>query len=119
MRAVPFFQQDEPALYNSSKYGWVWKPKTVAKCLESPFSEWLVKPDSVPKCLASHLTFIHYKDFQGKRHELEFIRYVLQNGLLLKTMVISGIYLLQQPEEWVELISNLPRGSAMCQLQFH
>lgn len=55
---------DEPVLYNSSKYGWVWKPKTVAKCLESPFSEWLVKPDSVPKCLASHLTFIHYKDFQ-------------------------------------------------------
>jgi len=95
------------------------KLKTVAKCLKSPLYGWLVKPNSVPKCLASHLTFIHYKAFQGNRHELEFIRYVLQNGLVLKMMVINGIFLLDRPEEWVEFISNLPRGSAMCQFQFH
>ncbi|RHN59536.1 putative FBD domain, leucine-rich repeat domain, L domain-containing protein [Medicago truncatula] len=112
-------KEPEPVIDDSFSYGWVAKLKTVAKCLKSPLYGWLVKPNSVPTCLASHLTFIHYKAFQGNRHELEFIRYVLQNGLLLKMMVINGIYLLDRPEEWVEFISNMPRGSAMCQFQFH
>lgn len=50
------------------------------------------------------------------------IGYVLQNGLVLKTMIIYEYWLksLDQPKtkEWLKKISDLPRGSAMCQVKF-
>lgn len=79
---------------------------------------WLVKPKTVPKCLVFHLTFIHFRAYQGNIHELEFTSNVLQNGLVLKTMLICDSWL-KQPKKWKEIISDIPRGSAMCQLEFY
>lgn len=84
----------------------------------SPAYGWETKPQSVPKCLVSHLTFIKFEAYLGHSNELEFIGYVLQNGLVLKTMLISG-FSLEQRGEWLKKISNLPRASAMCQVTFH
>lgn len=84
----------------------------------SPAYGWETKPQSVPKCLASHLTFIKFEAYLGHSNELEFIGYVLQNGLVLKTVLIDDFYMMNQPEEWKEKIYDLPRGT-MCQLKIH
>jgi hypothetical protein len=78
-----------------------------------------VKPKSVPKCLVSHLTFINLDGYIG--NELEFFQYVLQNGLVLKTMIIDDgwFHSLNQLDEWLKKICDLPRGSAMCQVKFY
>ncbi|KEH19756.1 putative F-box domain, FBD domain, leucine-rich repeat domain, L domain-containing protein [Medicago truncatula] len=83
----------------------------------SPSHGWAVKPKNVPNCLISHLTFIDFQDYEGNSHELEFIAYVLLNGLVLKTMLIGGCWM-DQPEELEKKISDLPRGSAICQVKF-
>jgi hypothetical protein len=77
------------------------------------------KPKSDAKCFVSHLTFIHFQGYRG--NQLEFTGYILQNGLVLKTMIIDDLFIdsLDQPEEWLEKISDLPRGSAMCQVKFY
>ncbi|AET03063.1 putative FBD-associated F-box protein At5g56700 isoform X2 [Medicago truncatula] len=80
-----------------------------------PSYRWEAKPKSVPKCLISHLTFIHF--YGVPENELEFIGYVLQHGLVLKTMIIDE-YWRDQPDRWMKKISDLPRGSAMCQVKF-
>lgn len=84
----------------------------------SPAYGWETKPQSVPKCLVSHLTFIKFEAYLGHSNELEFIGYVLQNGLVLKTVLIDDFYMMNQPEEWKEKIYDLPRGT-MCQLKIH
>ncbi|XP_027192663.1 F-box/FBD/LRR-repeat protein At4g26340-like isoform X2 [Cicer arietinum] len=81
-----------------------------------------VNLESVPKCLVSCLTFIHFKGYVGYWEEQEFIKYVLQNGLVLKTMLISGV-LLDQMMKWekyrfLKRFSDLPKGSAVCKVKF-
>jgi len=87
-------------------------------CDSSPSYGWEVKPKSVPKCLVSHLTFIDLRSYLGNLNELEFTSYVLQNGLVLKTMLIRS-FSLEQQGEWLKKISDLPRASALCQVTFH
>jgi hypothetical protein len=65
------------------------------------------------------LTFIHFQGYIG--NELKFIGHVLQNGLVLKTVKIYDYWIdsIDQPEEWLKKISDLPRGSAMCQVKLY
>ncbi|MCH81716.1 F-box/RNI/FBD-like domain protein [Trifolium medium] len=81
-----------------------------------------VKPESVPNCVVSHLTSIHFKGYQGDIPEMEFANYVLQNGLVLKSMIITD-FLLEKKEKWKkyrfrENLSNTPKGSTVCQVNF-
>ncbi|GAU47091.1 hypothetical protein TSUD_369240 [Trifolium subterraneum] len=75
------------------------------------------KPEKVPKCLGFHLTFINFQGYIG--NELEFIMHVLQNGLVLKTMIAEDYWFdsIDQVDEWSKKISDLPRGSAMCEVK--
>ncbi|AET01501.1 putative FBD domain-containing protein [Medicago truncatula] len=57
---------------------------------ESPLPGWTTQP-SVPNCIVSHLTFIQFKGFKGVPDELLFAEYILQKGLVLKTMIIDDI----------------------------
>lgn len=80
------------------------------------------KTKNVPNCLVSHLNFIHFKGYQAYLHEMEFAAYVLRNGLVLKTMLISGL-LLDKKEKWEKYLilkefADIPKGSANCQLKF-
>jgi hypothetical protein len=84
----------------------------------SPSFGWVAKPKCVPKCLVSHLTLIKFDGCLGSLNELEFTGYVLQNGLVLKTVLI-GRSLLDQPMEWLKKISDLPRRSARCKVELH
>ncbi|KAK2354967.1 hypothetical protein P8452_75219 [Trifolium repens] len=85
----------------------------------SPSYRWEAKAKTVPKCLLSNLTFIHFQGYIG--NELKFIGHVLQNGLVLKTVKIYDYWIdsIDQPEEWLKKISDLPRGSAMCQVKLY
>ncbi|WJX87971.1 hypothetical protein P8452_70101 [Trifolium repens] len=78
---------------------------------------WETKPKNVPKCLAFHLTLVHFQRCLEDSNELQLISYVLQNGLVLKTMCIE-CYSLNQQKEWLKKIRDLPRGSTMCQVKF-
>ncbi|WJX93734.1 hypothetical protein P8452_75224 [Trifolium repens] len=55
----------------------------------SPSFGWVAKPKCVPKCLVSHLTLIKFDGCLGSLNELEFTGHVLQNGLVLKTVLIA------------------------------
>ncbi|WJX87963.1 hypothetical protein P8452_70096 [Trifolium repens] len=81
-----------------------------------------VKPESVPNCVVYHLTNIHFKGYQGDIPEMEFANYVLQNGLVLESMIISD-FLLEKKEKWKKYrflnnLSNTPKGSTVCQVKF-
>lgn len=87
-----------------------------------PFYGLAKKSKNVPNCLVSHLNFIHFKGYQACLHEMEFVGYVLRNGLVLKTMLISGLSL-DKKEKWEKYLilkefSDIPKGSANCQLKF-
>ncbi|RHN40797.1 putative FBD domain, leucine-rich repeat domain, L domain-containing protein [Medicago truncatula] len=73
----------------------------------------------VPDCLVSHLTFIQFKGLRGFPDEVSFVEYVLQNGLVLKTMIIAVRSLdLEKKYSVVKTLSNAPRASTTCQLTF-
>jgi hypothetical protein len=81
-----------------------------------------VKPENVPNCVVYHLTSIHFKGYQGDIPEMEFANYVLQNGLVLESMIISD-FLLEKKEKWKKYrflnnLSNTPKGSTVCQVKF-
>jgi len=85
---------------------------------QSPLPKWATQP-SVPSCLESHLTFIDFKGYRGSPDELLFSEYILQKGLVLKTMIIADISVdLKKKFDTLKRLSNVPRASGMCQLTF-
>ncbi|PRQ30796.1 putative F-box domain, FBD domain, leucine-rich repeat domain, L domain-containing protein [Rosa chinensis] len=76
-------------------------------------------PESVPKCVSSHLKSVSLKGFQGKHFwghvdEMEVLKYLLENGQVLKEMTIYTEFLEQ------ELYGELSRfewGSETCQVE--
>ena len=85
---------------------------------QSSLLGWAPTP-CVPNCIISHLASIQFKGFQGSPDEVSFVEYVLQNGLVLKTMIIAGISLdLNKKYEILKKLSDLPRASGMCRLKF-
>ncbi|XP_057454402.1 F-box/FBD/LRR-repeat protein At5g53840-like [Lotus japonicus] len=67
-----------------------------------------------------HLTFIHYKGYQGFTDELEFLAYVLREGIVLERMIISTDRFLdiQQKNKVLKNLLALPRCSSMCEIKF-
>lgn len=83
---------------------------------------WDLQP-SVPNCLVSHLKFIQYKGCRGFSDEVLFLEYVLRNGLVLKTMIVSDLQWVLEVDpkkkyDILKRLTNLPKASGMCQLTF-
>lgn len=79
----------------------------------------LAPPPSAPNCLVSHLTFIEFKGFEGFPDQVSFVEYLLQKGLVLKTMIIDVLFMeLEKKYSILKMLCNLPRASATCQLTF-
>ncbi|MED6185825.1 hypothetical protein PIB30_060792 [Stylosanthes scabra] len=78
------------------------------------------QPNSIPKCVISHLNTFEYGGCYNTAEEHDFIAYILQKGLVLKTMRIhakaKAFYGFVKPELY-EALSNIPRGSSMCRLE--
>ncbi|MED6187716.1 hypothetical protein PIB30_079087 [Stylosanthes scabra] len=76
-------------------------------------------PTMVPNCVTSHLKSFEYIGYEYSADEREFIAYVLQSGLVLKTVTIHLRSNLQAiKDDIVMKLSAIPRGSTMCQLNF-
>ncbi|CAL5196960.1 unnamed protein product [Lathyrus oleraceus] len=85
-----------------------------------PFGSWEPRSTTVPKCLKSHLTFIHIEGYQGVEDELAFAEYILHNGQILDTMLISFDTSMHLINKYCSLkrLTDIPRGSVTCQLKF-
>ncbi|MED6118892.1 hypothetical protein PIB30_006683 [Stylosanthes scabra] len=82
-----------------------------------------IPPTMVPNCVTSHLKSFEYTGYQDSADEYEFIAYVLQRGLVLKTVTIDFDhfkYLFHQAtkDNVIMKLSAIPRGSTICQLNF-
>ncbi|MCH84094.1 F-box/RNI/FBD-like domain protein [Trifolium medium] len=90
--------------------------------MEEPSSLRTSEPLSttVPICLKSHLTYIHIEGYQGFEDELTFAEYILQNGLVLETMLIFVDTSMDLMNKYcsVKRLLDIPRGSVKCQLKF-
>ncbi|MED6144456.1 hypothetical protein PIB30_015665 [Stylosanthes scabra] len=74
----------------------------------------------VPNCVTSHLESFEYTGYQDSADEREFIAYVLERGLLLKTATIRLKSNLDQAtkDEILRKLSAIPRCSTTCQFNF-
>ncbi|MED6188626.1 hypothetical protein PIB30_087626 [Stylosanthes scabra] len=88
-------------------------------CMESEYNG-PTPPTMVPNCVTSHLNSFEYTGYRDTEDDCEFIAYLLQNGLVLKTVTIHFKYKLDQATKdyAVRKLSAIPRGSAICQLIF-
>ncbi|KAL2531006.1 F-box/FBD/LRR-repeat protein [Forsythia ovata] len=77
-------------------------------------------PEIVPICLAKHLSNIEFRDFQRCEHEFELMKYLLQNGKVLKRMKISAIgrSTLYFSQSDLKKLKMLQRFSETCEIVF-
>ncbi|MED6139804.1 hypothetical protein PIB30_087433 [Stylosanthes scabra] len=80
------------------------------------------KPTSVPYCLASKLSKVNFSPYYGAEHDKEFIAYVLQEGLALKSISIGFASFIRlnsdRRQVIIDELSHLPKSSTTCQLYF-
>ncbi|XP_015938347.2 putative FBD-associated F-box protein At3g50710 [Arachis duranensis] len=79
-------------------------------------------PTMVPNCVTSHLKSFEFRGYEDSADEREFIAYLLQRGLALKTVTIHLTYVFDQDTRY-DIVRELsaiprPRGSTTCQLNF-
>ncbi|MED6144427.1 hypothetical protein PIB30_015642 [Stylosanthes scabra] len=81
-------------------------------------SSW-TQPASVPSCVMTHLNILEFRRYPDLSEEREFFAYILQNALVLKTIIIYtniGSYE-NEKEHILNEISAIPRGSSLCQVE--
>jgi len=72
-----------------------------------------MEPPDDPGYLSSNLTSFNFRGFKGLKLEVEFVKYILKEARILKTMTInvsSG----ELKESVVEKLSKVPRLSRTC-----
>ncbi|WJX91957.1 hypothetical protein P8452_73668 [Trifolium repens] len=85
---------------------------------QSPVLRW-APHRSVPSCLVSHLNIVRFQGFQGLQDELLFVKYALRNGLVLKKMIVYGMFLDQKKKNnIIKELSKVRRACGTCQLIF-
>ncbi|RYR40702.1 putative FBD-associated F-box protein At5g56820 [Arachis duranensis] len=77
-------------------------------------------PTTVPNCVTSCLKSFEFRKYQDTADEHEFTAYLLQKGLVLKTVTIHLKYNLDQETKCniVRGLSAIQKGSTICQLTF-
>ena len=86
---------------------------------KSPESSGWTHPINVPNCVISHLNILEFRGYQGSTEEHAFTAYILQRGLVLKTMTIhTDVFFDQKKKDHIlKELSIIPRGSSICQLK--
>ncbi|XP_020967238.1 FBD-associated F-box protein At5g56370-like isoform X1 [Arachis ipaensis] len=80
-------------------------------------NDW-TQPLSVPNCIVSDLSTVEYRGYRNTPEEHEFTAYILQKGLVLKTMRIHAKYCdLPLKGEVFKALSKIQRGSSMCRVE--
>ena len=87
-----------------------WSPAHVEEHNQLCSSE----PPKDPNSLSSHLTTFYFRGYSGIENEVEFVKFILKESRLLKTMTVEVGYM---PKEGVlEKLSMFPRSSSTCLL---
>ncbi|KAK4585853.1 hypothetical protein RGQ29_023173 [Quercus rubra] len=87
-----------------------WSPAHVKEHNQLCSSE----PPKDPNSLSSHLTTFYFRGYSGIENEVEFVKFILKESRLLKTMTVEVGYM---PKEGVlEKLSMFPRSSSTCLL---
>ncbi|MED6179721.1 hypothetical protein PIB30_003522 [Stylosanthes scabra] len=76
------------------------------------------QPINIPNCIISHLNTVEYQGYRNTAVEHEFAAYILQRGLVLKTMTIHTNFIRRRKKHkiwWV--LYKIPRGSSMCRIK--
>ncbi|QHN75493.1 hypothetical protein HN51_053179 [Arachis hypogaea] len=96
----------------------------ISQCMNSILSGSYLKshngwtqPLSIPHCIVSHLNTVEHRGYLNTPEEHEFTAYILQRGLVLKTMRIHTKYNLDSKCEIYEALSQIQKGSSMCRLE--
>ncbi|XP_058747546.1 F-box/LRR-repeat protein At3g59190-like isoform X2 [Vicia villosa] len=86
---------------------------------QPPLRTWDPKSTTVPKGLKFHLGYIHIEGYQGFEDELTFVEYILHNGHMLKTMLISFDTSMDLTNKYCSLkrLCDIPRRSRRCKLK--
>ena len=89
------------------------------KYWRTPHESCWTEPPHVPKCLTSHLQSFYFLGFRSLDHELELVKYILNNVKVLKTMGIqTGLSDFEENFLILKKLSEFPRCSLTCQLEF-
>ncbi|THG00938.1 putative FBD-associated F-box protein At5g56700 [Camellia sinensis] len=75
---------------------------------------WSGEPKSVPKCLSLCLEAIEFSGFAGYKGEMELVRYLLGNAMVLKKLTITSW---TRSKKIKADVLKFPRGSSTCQLK--
>lgn len=90
-----------------------WSPSHVEEHNQLCSSE----PPKDPNSLSSHLTTFYFRGYSGIENEVEFVKFILKESRLLKTMTVEVGYM---PKEGVlEKLSMFPRSLAHVYLQLN
>ncbi|XP_045810161.1 F-box/FBD/LRR-repeat protein At4g26340-like [Trifolium pratense] len=78
-------------------------------------------PETIPKCLSSQLRTCLLKEWRGRKCELQFAEYVMQNSKVLRTMIVQSASSIDSnaKHQMLRKLAVCPRSSSSCKLIFH
>ena len=74
-----------------------------------------MEPPDGSGCLSSRLTTFNFNGFEELEHEVEFIKYILKEAIVLNTITIK-VSALHSKESVLNKLSMFPRHSITCLL---
>ncbi|KAJ0430771.1 putative F-box domain, FBD domain, leucine-rich repeat domain superfamily [Helianthus annuus] len=78
-----------------------------------------VEPKLVPACLLTNLTTIKFSKCEGRKCDVQFLKYMLGNAEVLKTVTIIWRSLrFKQERRLSTQLLNVPRASRHCEINF-
>ncbi|KAF7120504.1 hypothetical protein RHSIM_Rhsim13G0198300 [Rhododendron simsii] len=101
----------------------MWKVRSCVKDLPNEEGDYYcnfswVEPQKAPSCFLSHLENLTIMRFDGEDHELELLKYFLENGKVLKKVLIGCCHLTpEQKTNFLEKAGQFQRVSKTCQIE--
>ncbi|KAI7742258.1 hypothetical protein M8C21_033991, partial [Ambrosia artemisiifolia] len=95
-------------------------PELKHLCIGKLTDQHWIEPKLVPACMLSNLTTIKISFCEGLEHEIEFLKYMLGNAKILKTVTITWEIFRVEEEEEKRLCAELlefPRASSFIKKQ--
>lgn len=77
---------------------------------------WQTKSLNTPECLSLCLEKIIFRGFEASNVEVELLRYLLGNAMVLKKLSLVSF---SRNERIKKQILKFPRGSSTCEIEMH
>ncbi|KAJ0669163.1 putative F-box domain, FBD domain, leucine-rich repeat domain superfamily [Helianthus annuus] len=108
----------------------IWEPKLILKllhcspqlehlCIEKNPNDFWSYPKWVPACVRRSLTTLKYLKCDGRKYDMELLKYLLRNAEVLKMVTITWENLrIKEQKRLAAQMLNFPRTSRCCEIQF-